>query len=209
MRCSDIVFKNGCYWIRPQTQVYTQPHTLFLSLRLGFVPFVLRVVVIHRLSFSFFRKMTFGKVNELGQFIREAEPEPDVKKSKGMTHSLLSHLSAFARLIILSVLAFALQYFLLLLAVKYLKSVEYKFHLVAAFTLTTAQSLLKYLRTFFFPSKETLSTRIIGLCIYWEKKYIYTVEIDPFSLLSSVLQNMPSMFKFYASETHNIPIHTQ
>lgn len=27
--------------------------------------------------------MTFGKVNELGQFIREAEPEPDVKKSKG------------------------------------------------------------------------------------------------------------------------------
>uniref|UniRef100_A0A3B4AYS6 RGS domain-containing protein n=1 Tax=Periophthalmus magnuspinnatus TaxID=409849 RepID=A0A3B4AYS6_9GOBI len=28
-------------------------------------------------------KMTFGKVNELGQFIREAEPEPDVKKSKG------------------------------------------------------------------------------------------------------------------------------
>ena len=30
------------------------------------------------------RRMTFGKVNELGQFIREAEPEPDVKKSKGM-----------------------------------------------------------------------------------------------------------------------------
>lgn len=29
------------------------------------------------------RKMTFGKVNELGQFIGEAEPEPDVKKSKG------------------------------------------------------------------------------------------------------------------------------
>uniref|UniRef100_A0A672KB40 A-kinase anchoring protein 10 n=1 Tax=Sinocyclocheilus grahami TaxID=75366 RepID=A0A672KB40_SINGR len=27
-------------------------------------------------------RMTFGKVNELGQFIREAEPEPDVKKSK-------------------------------------------------------------------------------------------------------------------------------
>lgn len=27
--------------------------------------------------------MTFGKVNELGQFVREAEPEPDVKKSKG------------------------------------------------------------------------------------------------------------------------------
>lgn len=34
--------------------------------------------------------MTFGKVNELGQFIREAEPEPDVKKSKGMIHSHLS-----------------------------------------------------------------------------------------------------------------------
>lgn len=32
-----------------------------------------------------FRRMTFGKVNELGQFIREAEPEPDVKKSKGRT----------------------------------------------------------------------------------------------------------------------------
>ena len=36
--------------------------------------------------------MTFGKVNEMGQFIREAEPEPDVKKSKGVTDwlSLLS-----------------------------------------------------------------------------------------------------------------------
>lgn len=33
------------------------------------------------------RRMTFGKVNEMGQFIREAEPEPDVKKSKGMTDS--------------------------------------------------------------------------------------------------------------------------
>lgn len=32
------------------------------------------------------RKMTFGKVNEMGQFIREAEPEPDVKKSKGADH---------------------------------------------------------------------------------------------------------------------------
>ncbi|XP_056314627.1 A-kinase anchor protein 10, mitochondrial isoform X2 [Danio aesculapii] len=32
--------------------------------------------------------MTFGKVNELGQFIREAEPEPDVKKSKGSMFSL-------------------------------------------------------------------------------------------------------------------------
>lgn len=32
-------------------------------------------------------KMTFGRVNELGQFIREAEPEPDVKKSKGSMFS--------------------------------------------------------------------------------------------------------------------------
>ncbi|XP_049599502.1 A-kinase anchor protein 10, mitochondrial [Syngnathus scovelli] len=32
-------------------------------------------------------KMTFGRVNELGQFIREAEPEPDVKKSKGFMFS--------------------------------------------------------------------------------------------------------------------------
>ncbi|XP_051538401.1 A-kinase anchor protein 10, mitochondrial-like isoform X1 [Myxocyprinus asiaticus] len=32
-------------------------------------------------------RMTFGKVNELGQFIREAEPEPDVKKSKGSMFS--------------------------------------------------------------------------------------------------------------------------
>uniref|UniRef100_A0A3B4H841 A-kinase anchoring protein 10 n=1 Tax=Pundamilia nyererei TaxID=303518 RepID=A0A3B4H841_9CICH len=32
-------------------------------------------------------RMTFGKVNELGQFIREAEPEPDVKKSKGSIFS--------------------------------------------------------------------------------------------------------------------------
>uniref|UniRef100_A0A8C9Z5B2 A-kinase anchoring protein 10 n=1 Tax=Sander lucioperca TaxID=283035 RepID=A0A8C9Z5B2_SANLU len=31
--------------------------------------------------------MTFGKVNEMGQFIREAEPEPDVKKSKGSMFS--------------------------------------------------------------------------------------------------------------------------
>lgn len=37
------------------------------------------------------RRMTFGKVNELGQFIREAEPEPDVKKSKGMIWSHFSH----------------------------------------------------------------------------------------------------------------------
>uniref|UniRef100_A0A8C2E775 A kinase (PRKA) anchor protein 10 n=1 Tax=Cyprinus carpio TaxID=7962 RepID=A0A8C2E775_CYPCA len=32
-------------------------------------------------------RMTFGKGNELGQFIREAEPEPDVKKSKGSMFS--------------------------------------------------------------------------------------------------------------------------
>ncbi|CAJ1064359.1 A-kinase anchor protein 10%2C mitochondrial [Xyrichtys novacula] len=32
-------------------------------------------------------RMTFGKVNEMGQFIREAEPEPDVKKSKGSMFS--------------------------------------------------------------------------------------------------------------------------
>uniref|UniRef100_A0A3B4H498 A-kinase anchoring protein 10 n=1 Tax=Pundamilia nyererei TaxID=303518 RepID=A0A3B4H498_9CICH len=31
-----------------------------------------------------YARMTFGKVNELGQFIREAEPEPDVKKSKSI-----------------------------------------------------------------------------------------------------------------------------
>ncbi|KAF5911922.1 hypothetical protein HPG69_015900 [Diceros bicornis minor] len=29
-------------------------------------------------------KMTFGRVSDLGQFIRESEPEPDVKKSKGL-----------------------------------------------------------------------------------------------------------------------------
>lgn len=28
--------------------------------------------------------MTFGRVSDLGQFIRESEPEPDVKKSKGL-----------------------------------------------------------------------------------------------------------------------------
>lgn len=33
---------------------------------------------------SLFRKMTFGRVSDLGQFIRESEPEPDVKKSKGL-----------------------------------------------------------------------------------------------------------------------------
>ncbi|XP_053312946.1 A-kinase anchor protein 10, mitochondrial [Spea bombifrons] len=32
-------------------------------------------------------KMTFGTVSDLGQFMREAEPEPDVKKSKGSMFS--------------------------------------------------------------------------------------------------------------------------
>nr|XP_033778626.1 A-kinase anchor protein 10, mitochondrial [Geotrypetes seraphini] len=32
-------------------------------------------------------KMTFGKVSDLGQFIREAEPEPDIKKSRGSMFS--------------------------------------------------------------------------------------------------------------------------
>ncbi|KAI2581874.1 A-kinase anchoring protein 10, partial [Homo sapiens] len=33
------------------------------------------------------RKMTFGRVSDLGQFIRESEPEPDVRKSKGSMFS--------------------------------------------------------------------------------------------------------------------------
>lgn len=54
-----------------------------------------------RSRFSFFcfhlRRMTFGKVNELGQFIREAEPEPDVKKSKGRRHTRThAHIYSFA-----------------------------------------------------------------------------------------------------------------
>ncbi|XP_073172091.1 A-kinase anchor protein 10, mitochondrial isoform X1 [Lepidochelys kempii] len=32
-------------------------------------------------------KMTFGRVSDLGQFIRESEPEPDIKKSKGSMFS--------------------------------------------------------------------------------------------------------------------------
>lgn len=32
-------------------------------------------------------KMSFGKVSDLGQFIRESEPEPDIKKSKGSIFS--------------------------------------------------------------------------------------------------------------------------
>ncbi|XP_060059149.1 A-kinase anchor protein 10, mitochondrial isoform X2 [Erinaceus europaeus] len=32
-------------------------------------------------------KMTFGRVSDLGQFIRESEPEPDMKKSKGSMFS--------------------------------------------------------------------------------------------------------------------------
>ncbi|KAK9412576.1 A-kinase anchor protein 10 mitochondrial [Crotalus adamanteus] len=32
-------------------------------------------------------KMTFGRVSNLGQFIRESEPEPDIKKSKGSMFS--------------------------------------------------------------------------------------------------------------------------
>lgn len=55
-------------------------------LRLSFVPFALPAVFIG-FCLHVLRKMTFGKVNELGQFIREAEPEPDVKKSKGKMHS--------------------------------------------------------------------------------------------------------------------------
>ncbi|XP_043910260.1 A-kinase anchor protein 10, mitochondrial [Protopterus annectens] len=36
---------------------------------------------------SYAGRMTFGKVSELGQFIRESEPEPDMKKSKGSMFS--------------------------------------------------------------------------------------------------------------------------
>lgn len=57
-----------------------------LCLKLSSVPFFffLSVSCLHSpLLLCLFRRMTFGKVNELGQFIREAEPEPDVKKSKG------------------------------------------------------------------------------------------------------------------------------
>lgn len=45
--------------------------------------FSLSIVFVVSCPFCCHSKMTFGKVNELGQFIREAEPEPDVKKSKG------------------------------------------------------------------------------------------------------------------------------
>ncbi|KAM9253783.1 A-kinase anchor protein 10, mitochondrial [Dugong dugon] len=36
---------------------------------------------------SYAGKMTFGRVSDLGKFIRESEPEPDVKKSKGSMFS--------------------------------------------------------------------------------------------------------------------------
>lgn len=51
-----------------------------------------------------YRKMTFGKVNELGQFIRESEPEPDAKKSKGaVVLSLSPRQTAFTVLYLTSV----------------------------------------------------------------------------------------------------------
>lgn len=71
------------------------------------------------------RKMTFGKVNEMGQFIREAEPEPDVKKSKGTMLSLfyLSHYS-------LCIFALTLSHFIS----RFVYSAHgYKPHVVAAF----------------------------------------------------------------------------
>lgn len=75
------------------TQAYSHAHTAVFEccvcLRLSFVPFALSAVFIRRHVLCPHRKMTFGKVNELGQFIREAEPEPDVKKSKGMISSHL------------------------------------------------------------------------------------------------------------------------
>lgn len=81
------------------------------------------------------RRMTFGKVNELGQFIREAEPEPDVKKSKGMRpsrcfSSLFLLLSGYALcLIIFS--ALTLSYLSsLLLAVKNINCVPVNINLI-------------------------------------------------------------------------------
>lgn len=88
------------------------------------------------------RKMTFGKVNEMGQFIREAEPEPDVKKSKGVDHQTLSFLPHH----------FICSHCVLfdLTSLRSGKSLlcgsEYKPDGVAASVLCAAQSPLKYLR---------------------------------------------------------------
>lgn len=46
--------------------------------------FNLKLMVRNYILLFILRKMTFGRVSDLGQFIRESEPEPDVKKSKGL-----------------------------------------------------------------------------------------------------------------------------
>lgn len=81
--------------------------------------------------------MTFGMVNEMGQFIREAEPEPDVKKSKGMIHShssvalSLFHLLGYLSHYFLGVFALALSYFTsFLVAVKNIDSVPMNINLM-------------------------------------------------------------------------------
>lgn len=79
------------------------------------------------------RKMTFGKVNEMGQFIREAEPEPDVKKSKGTIHSHLSLSLLYLHLSHYSLCSFALtlSYFIsALLAVKNVSSLPTNINLL-------------------------------------------------------------------------------
>lgn len=102
------------------------------------------------------RRMTFGKVNELGQFIREAEPEPDVKKSKGMRPSRCFS-SLFPFYLALSHYFLSSHSVILELTSPHsekhqLCAREYKPHQVAASILHAAQSLLKYLRILPFAS---------------------------------------------------------
>lgn len=84
--------------------------------------------------------MTFGKVNEMGQFIREAEPEPDVKKSKGIDHqtlSLLPHDFICPHCVLLELTSLSREK-------SRLCAREYKPGGVAASVLRAAESPLKY-----------------------------------------------------------------
>lgn len=99
--------------------------------------------------FRLCRKMTFGKVNEVGQFIREAEPEPDVKKSKGLDPESLGLLSLFTAIVSSS--SFHLPSLcptwacFPMLWKSRLRAREYKPDGGAASVLRAAKNLLKYL----------------------------------------------------------------
>lgn len=93
--CTKMIQSNVVYWISSFTHTPTRTHT---GVKMSHVcPGLSFLSAVFIRPLCLLRKMTFGKVNELGQFIREAEPEPDVKKSKGTIRSR-SSLSPFSLL---------------------------------------------------------------------------------------------------------------